>query len=356
MFTKLDSLRGIAACMIVLYHSPLSYSEHPVSFITNSYLFVDLFFLLSGFVVSYAYADRIKNGLSLKTYFVLRLGRVYPLHLFMLIVFVLYTIFKAYLYSRGIGGEQSFENNNVYSVITNFFLIHSIGVHDYLTWNYPSWSISVEFFTYIIFFLLLVSVDRDETIIIPLAISFIGYFVLLFIIGADLQVTYNFGLIRCVSAFYLGVLLLRIRRTINASYLKMNVLEVSSFSLMVVAICLAHKSWHFQMLAIASFFCVIYVNTSSQSGILGCVFNSSLIRTIGKWSYSIYMTHALIISFTRSFSEYVLGVELSEVQGFVSIVLNCALLFFTVLISRYTYIYVEELFRNMVKHKIQASS
>jgi peptidoglycan/LPS O-acetylase OafA/YrhL len=62
MLHKLESLRGVAACMVVLYHSPFNYGDGDVSFISNSYLFVDFFFVLSGFVMSLAYSSQIRGG------------------------------------------------------------------------------------------------------------------------------------------------------------------------------------------------------------------------------------------------------------------------------------------------------
>ena len=157
MYTKLDALRGLAACLVVLHHSPFCYGEQPVSLVANSYLFVDFFFLLSGFVMCHAYGQRILSGMSMRDYVVLRLGRLYPLHLFMLLATVAYTGLKAALFAYGFGNEQDFSHNHGFSFITNVLLVHSLGLHEELTWNTPSWSISVEFYTYLVFYVLTIS-------------------------------------------------------------------------------------------------------------------------------------------------------------------------------------------------------
>ena len=103
--------------------------------------------------MTHAYAKKISSGLSFKSYITLRLGRIYPLHLFMLVVWLPYILITQYLYSSGFGGSDQFETSNLSSFISNLFLVHSMGVHAHLSWNYPSWSISTEFFAYIAYYI-----------------------------------------------------------------------------------------------------------------------------------------------------------------------------------------------------------
>ncbi|WP_417547980.1 acyltransferase family protein, partial [Marinobacter segnicrescens] len=128
MFTRLESLRGLAAIMVVLYHSPFRFGETSAPIITNSYLFVDFFFVLSGFVMAYAYGDKIRGGMGFGEYVTLRLGRLYPLHLFTLMLWVPYILIKQYLYETGFGGTSQLDENNPTTFITNLFLIHGLGV------------------------------------------------------------------------------------------------------------------------------------------------------------------------------------------------------------------------------------
>lgn len=77
-YVMLDGLRGIAAGCVVLFHFGLldRLSAAP----SHAYLAVDLFFLISGFVVAHAYEGRLDGGLSLGGFAKLRLLRLYPLH------------------------------------------------------------------------------------------------------------------------------------------------------------------------------------------------------------------------------------------------------------------------------------
>jgi peptidoglycan/LPS O-acetylase OafA/YrhL len=76
----LDGLRGVAAILVIIYHLFEAYypvpAHHPEH---HGYLAVDFFFLLSGFVVGYAYDDRWEKGMSVWDFFKIRLIRLHPL-------------------------------------------------------------------------------------------------------------------------------------------------------------------------------------------------------------------------------------------------------------------------------------
>ena len=75
----LDGLRGVAALIVVAYHILETYASGPVEQVLNhGYLAVDFFFLLSGFVIGYAYDDRWSR-MSLKDFFLRRLVRLQPM-------------------------------------------------------------------------------------------------------------------------------------------------------------------------------------------------------------------------------------------------------------------------------------
>jgi len=75
-FVALDGLRGLAALLIVLYHVRWTNHLSGSQFIQNSYLAVDLFFILSGFVISWAYRGRIGSAADAYRFLTVRLFRV----------------------------------------------------------------------------------------------------------------------------------------------------------------------------------------------------------------------------------------------------------------------------------------
>ncbi|MFT5164350.1 MAG: peptidoglycan/LPS O-acetylase OafA/YrhL, partial [Alteromonadaceae bacterium] len=108
-FNSLESLRGIAAVIVALFHSGFM-SGSKYALIAQGDIFVDFFFVLSGFVMAFAYVEKIQSGLGIKKFTLLRFGRLYPLHLFMLLVWVPYVLAKAFAYYKlGLGSNDPFD-------------------------------------------------------------------------------------------------------------------------------------------------------------------------------------------------------------------------------------------------------
>src|SRR5437016_14473091 len=87
-FVVLDSWRGIAACLVALFHLDAYSHLYGVPFLRNSWPFVDFFFVLSGFVIAANYQQRLLDGFGAGQFLLLRLGRLYPLHFAMLALLV----------------------------------------------------------------------------------------------------------------------------------------------------------------------------------------------------------------------------------------------------------------------------
>ena len=79
----LDGLRGVAALLVVFYHifEGLSFAAGGtlITTINHGYLAVDFFFILSGFVIGYAYDDRLRKSMTLGNFFKRRLIRLHPM-------------------------------------------------------------------------------------------------------------------------------------------------------------------------------------------------------------------------------------------------------------------------------------
>src|SRR5690606_17365421 len=123
---------------------------------------------------------------------------------------------KQYLYVHGFGGRDQFEDNNLGTFIANLFMLHSLGFTDVLSWNQPSWSISAEFFAYVVFYIVTAALDRKGRVYVPLLIAVVCYALLLQLGRPNFDTTYDFGFIRCLGSFYLGVLLYRVRPHVTA--------------------------------------------------------------------------------------------------------------------------------------------
>jgi peptidoglycan/LPS O-acetylase OafA/YrhL len=79
-FLTLDAIRGVAAIGVMFYHyAHISHSEF--KFFGMSFVAVDMFFCLSGFILSYSYSDRLSAGMTGREFMIRRLVRLYPFYL-----------------------------------------------------------------------------------------------------------------------------------------------------------------------------------------------------------------------------------------------------------------------------------
>lgn len=306
-FEALDGWRGVCACLVVLFHfkgnGPLYTSE----LVRNSYLFVDFFFVLSGFVIAWNYGGRLGDWPGVRRFLMLRLGRVYPLHLFMLLCFV------AYETLRLLGGsEDAFTGMNApAAVVSNLLLVQSLGVHDTLTWNGPSWSISTELWTYVTFALVCLWLGMRNWMLIATALAAPVLLALLSKSGMD--TTFDWGLIRCLFGFALGVACSRIY-ALAAPFARspgratMTAVEAAIVWAVVAFVAAAGTS---PMSFMAPFvFAAAVLVFAAEGGLVSRIFHSRPLKWLGMVSYSIYLTHFFFVLILPTFVKRVLQLDL----------------------------------------------
>jgi peptidoglycan/LPS O-acetylase OafA/YrhL len=154
---QLTGIRLVAAVWVLLYHSQgpldaIGLLSMPVlpDFIRVGRLGVDLFFALSGFILAHTYlsslGERLKVDKSVK-FLWLRLARIYPVHLVMLLV----AGFAVFAQSIVSGEELDRSWLNPWDFIKNLLLIQEWGSDPQRGWNFVAWSLSMEWLAYLIF-------------------------------------------------------------------------------------------------------------------------------------------------------------------------------------------------------------
>jgi peptidoglycan/LPS O-acetylase OafA/YrhL len=209
-YVVLDSWRGICAILVALFHIPLQWHFQGASFVRGSWLFVDFFFVLSGFVIGHAYAGKLSTRKDLVAFVIRRFGRLWPLH-FALLMFVLGAALIKFI-TRGMGADieiTSNSNNTPYSFLTNLLFLNSFGLHDTVTWNTPSWSISAEFLTNLMFGIAFLLAPWGR-IPVALALAAVGAVDLLVFSEKNIDTSAQFGLFRCMYGFFIGYVIYRI--------------------------------------------------------------------------------------------------------------------------------------------------
>jgi peptidoglycan/LPS O-acetylase OafA/YrhL len=308
--------------------------------------------------MSYAYEDKIHSGLKFYTYIALRLGRIYPLHIFVLLLWIPYILIRQYLYQTGFGGVEQLDKNNIYTFISNVFLVQSLGLHNSLSWNFPSWSISTEFFAYVCFYIFTVSIDRAKKVYVPILIVVSCYAFLQQLNRPGLDITYDFGAIRCIGAFYIGVLFFRITQSfastnLTISNVYINIIEITVLVAIISGVTLAEQHDGYLYFCLLSFGCAILIFSRAESGLLGQFLTLKLMRKIGLWSYSIYLLHAMILGGISNIFEYIFKIDPNIPQGIVAITINSLVLVLTIILSKYSYQYIEKKYRDIIKLKVQ---
>lgn len=282
---ELESLRGLAALLVVFFHIPAWNEDvYNITLFRYGYLMVDFFFVLSGFVIYRTYSTRLDHVSDIIRFQLLRFGRLYPVHAIYLLIFLAFEILK-HIASTRMGGisPTPFSDNNMTAFIQQAFLVQSIAPSGYAdSFNYPAWSISVEFYSYILF-ALSVLIFKHRSIYV-----FVGTAVISMLYLCQNDAGVMIGFLKGISGFSMGCLLARF-------------LTFSSLSAMVLTGALAALSFVLinehsfdvatYLLSAAFMLCLLKFPMRPIRAILqakACV-------KLGEISYSLYMCHAAVI-------------------------------------------------------------
>lgn len=298
-FVALDSWRGIAALLVAVFHLQVYSHVYVLPFIRNATLWVDFFFVLSGFVIAHSSLDYVRDWPTARSFATRRIGRLWPLHLVMLLIFVLIelatlllTPWIGDLYPRAaFTGERSLE-----SLWFNVFLLNGLGLPGVESWNPPSWSISTEFVAYSLFALFCLAPHRWMPRLAAGAALAGGALVLVF---APKYFTRDggFAVFRCIYCFFTGCLLLLLYRQVAVRWARV-MTTVTEVVAAVLAIAFVSRvgnddKW-LAMLAPAVFGLVVLV-FAFQRGRVSSLLMVRPLTALGRWSYSIYMIHFLFV-------------------------------------------------------------
>lgn len=270
-YEALDSWRGICALIVALHHFPFPGGLTALPLVRNGYLFVDFFFVLSGFVISHAYRGDDPAGFIRR-----RIFRLWPLHLAMLAAFIPYEWARLLATGKGFVGA-----NAPSTILPNALLLHGIGPAP--TWNGPSWSISVEMGLYLSFVGFLTLPARWR---LPLAAF--GIAASLAAIGAfspkGMNATTDFGWARGLAGFYAGYLTQQLPRLKSSTWA-----ELAAVAVVAAFVSAPAGPLH---LAAPTVFAVAVAVFASEAGAVSRALRQA--EPLGRWSYSIYMTHGLL--------------------------------------------------------------
>ncbi|CAN7542836.1 acyltransferase [Mesorhizobium amorphae] len=301
-FLVLDSWRGVCALLVALFHFPTSSMISQSAFVGGSYLFVDFFFVLSGFVIASSYADRLNEPDEVARFALVRFGRVYPLHLVMLLAFAAFEMLRLLLPQlHGTGAAPFTGGFDVKSLVTNLFLLQGMGLEDHLSWNAPSWSISAEFFTYLMFAGVVFVAGRRAWIWFVAAALTAPLFLLAFS-NRHMDVSFDFGFIRCLYGFSLGALLAwfhhdsiaEARQSLAGGRARMAWTLAEVMMIAVIGLFVSLAGSNDAGIAAPFVFALALFLFAHEGGLVSALLRSRPMLALGAFSYSIYMVHIFV--------------------------------------------------------------
>lgn len=287
----LDAFRGLAALMVALFHFKL---DNPVTdsvLVNQAWLFVDFFFVLSGFVLAHTYF--YERAVDLRAFTRARLARLYPLYLYALLVMVAFETLKFVLDRMGFAlfNNPPFSENDLPGFIYNVSLLNSFGFDHELTWNTPGWSISAEFWSNMLIAGLLALPFLRGRFHVVAWIVLLGSMGALVATNKGLDLTYDAGWLRCLYGFTLGMLVYSLHRRFNGATRLTGWLE-TPILLACLAVIVFHTHLWFLMPPFA-FAAAIYV-FAGEHGWLSRILKTAPFQMLGHISYSIYLNHVIV--------------------------------------------------------------
>lgn len=304
-YASLDGFRGLLAVFVAIYHT--IWISHPQTwrFFENGPVIIDLFFAFSGFLMWRLYADRLQTPDQVQAFFKRRFARLYPLHLFMVLVFLAFAGVRLFAHKIGIAelsaGEilpfEAGASENWWSLFQHLTLLNAVGLSDSLTFNPPSWTIGAEVCTYIVFASMMMWCRPKRLLdfsLIFLAICLI--YVGLAMVKPDMNITYDHGFFRCVAGFYTGLL-----AAVAFPYIKRHIdgltrVAATALEIFVLVSCigfvifLSGKAQFFVGLFIFVFVTVFAVDRGAVSSFM----SKAIFQYLAKISYSVYLVHVIV--------------------------------------------------------------
>ena len=282
----LDFLRFVAAVGVVTLHYGGEYLKQiglpePAARLEFLNLAVDVFFVISGFVIAYVYSDRIRNLTDYGQFLWRRITRLVPLHWATLGFFV-----AAGVALSALGIASSAPETFAWpDLVEAALLLHMLGGVSGPAFNYPAWSISAEMLMYIIFPLFLL-MGRRKAVLPCLVVAVLGWLAV-----RDLGVLLPKSLLapdtmRAFAGFPLGMIVFAALqgRTVKGNG------WIALVGVGLVAVC-ALGALHVQAIWILpiAYSCAVFAATSDRAAFRPAWLKA--VGPLGALTYSIYMLH-----------------------------------------------------------------
>lgn len=292
-----SQLRGIACIVVVFFHyiDPLNLNRFALydffqifktPLVQQGYIWLDVFFFLSGAILFFRYHEDLK--LELKSYYISRASRLLPLYF--IGFFVFFVLFELSLIIDFSDSKLRYSHENFFHHI---FLTAYWGLEKIPKWNYPLWSLSVEWFLTLIFPLIRFFIIKSPEILrrISLLVILIAYF--LFLLPYEFvtnEVPKTHALLRGLFPFLLGALSM----SMHEAYVKKISSEIGWLLLFLALIFINSTVPLFIGLILLFTAITLIMHSEIQEKKIA---KSSFLSTLGTLSFSLYVWHIPVYEF-----------------------------------------------------------
>lgn len=292
-FLVLDSLRGLCALAFIVHHSHIERSITELTFFRNVSQFVGFFFALSGFLIYRRYIDHLHTSRQLREFVVTRACRVMPLHVAVLVFFIGFECLKWLLEQRGLSlNYPAFSGDRApQEILPNLLLIQAWWpAFNALSFNYPAWFISVQFYVWMMFAAMVFVMPR-------LARTFCALLCLL----AGFALYKEFSLIPRnvlwgVSCFFAGAITYRIYALSRNAVLGPILATVLETAVLGAIYWVMTDGEQPLTLELGLLFCLAILVFAHEAGVVSRLLRFRPLPALGTLWLSIYLTHVAVIT------------------------------------------------------------
>jgi peptidoglycan/LPS O-acetylase OafA/YrhL len=301
---SLTGVRGIGAALIVVYHFGKTRLDwvHPIWPVPHGYMAVDLFFMLSGFVIGLGYSNAFSEHF-LKNYgafLIKRIARLYPAYIAISVLYILKL-------ALGLAGDENLSRFSRYDVIGNALMLGGWGLHIYPLIG-VAWAASAEMGSYILLPLLMKGTLQRGILSWSLCVLLSG--IAIYAIGASglgytgpldvVETTSFYPLLRAIAGFTFGLAIYRYVENLDRLTARsQDALLIVTLVALVLAACLTTNDFPVYFLLIP------LVAILSRDGRLALLlFGNKFVYHLGAISYSIYLLHPLFVRFVALSSRH----------------------------------------------------
>ncbi|CAF1158125.1 unnamed protein product [Adineta ricciae] len=291
-FEVLDGLRGIAALAVVTFHfMEWVYVDQSKNFIGHGFLAVDFFFCLSGFVIGYAYDDRIAK-MDVLEFFKSRIIRLHPLIIVGSVLGLL-----AFLFDPFGGHPELYSTDKIILIFFCSILLIPLPViadrgFNLFSFNAPSWSLFWEYVANIVYALVLYKITRGYLLLFMI-LSAVSICSVCYhagnLLGGWSGPTFWHGSARISYSFLAGLLVYRSNWIIKS---KLGFIDIAILLLIAFIIPFSKWNWLSEPFVVLFYFPLLIAlgagATLTPSLKKVCIFS-------GKISYPLYMTHYAVL-------------------------------------------------------------